>query len=56
MRLKYLPGLNALRFFAAFLVVISHANISLAKLGIYPASELAIVNRGGDAVDFFRGT
>ena len=53
MRLKYLPGLNALRFFAASLVVISHANISLDKLGICPASKLAILNRGGDAVGFF---
>lgn len=53
MQLKYLPGLNTLRFFAAFFVVISHANISLHKLGIYTASTLALVNRGGDAVDFF---
>ena len=53
MKPKYLPGLNALRFFAAFFVVISHANISLDKLGIYPASSLPFVNRGGDAVDFF---
>ena len=53
MKLKYLPGLNTLRFFAAAFVVISHANISLDKLGIYPASTRAFVNRGGDAVDFF---
>ena len=53
MKLKYLPGLNTLRFFAAGFVVISHANISLDKLGIYPASTWAFVNRGGDAVDFF---
>ena len=53
MRLKYLPGLNSLRFFAAFFVVISHANISLDKSGISPASSLAMLNRGGDAVDFF---
>lgn len=53
MKLKYLPGLNALRFFAAFFVVISHANISLDKLGIHKASNLAFLNRGGDSVDFF---
>jgi peptidoglycan/LPS O-acetylase OafA/YrhL len=53
MKLKYLPGLNSLRFFAAFFVVISHAGISLDKLGIQPASQLAFLNRGGDAVDFF---
>lgn len=53
MQFKYLPGLNSLRFFAAFFVVISHANISLHKLGIYTLSNLAFLNRGGDAVDFF---
>lgn len=53
MRSKYLPGLNALRFFAAFFVVISHANISLYKLGVEPSRQLAFLNRGGDAVDFF---
>ncbi|MBL0358818.1 MAG: acyltransferase [Chitinophagaceae bacterium] len=53
LKLKYLPGLNSLRFFAAFFVVISHAGISLDKLGIQPASGLAFLNRGGDAVDFF---
>lgn len=53
MKLKYLPGLNTLRFIAALFVVISHGNISLDKLGIYSASTLAFVNRGGDAVDFF---
>ncbi len=53
LQLKYLPGLNALRFFAAFFVVLSHGNISLDKLGIVPGSGLAFLNRGGDAVDFF---
>ena len=31
---KYLPGLDSLRFFAAFFVTISHANQSIIKLGI----------------------
>lgn len=53
MTIKYLPGLNALRFFAAFFVVISHGNISLDKLGVAPLSNLAFLNKGGDAVDFF---
>lgn len=53
MRLKYLEGLNSLRFFAALLVIISHANISLDKLNVYEHSSLAFLNRGGDAVDFF---
>jgi len=48
-----LKGLNSLRFFAAFFVILSHANISLDKLGIYRHSGLAFLNRGGDAVDFF---
>jgi peptidoglycan/LPS O-acetylase OafA/YrhL len=51
--IKYLPGLNALRFFAAFFVVISHANISIDKLGIAPLSKMAFLNKGADAVDFF---
>ena len=50
---KHLPGLNSLRFFAAFFVVISHANISMIKLGIYPQYNVAFLNKGGDAVDFF---
>jgi peptidoglycan/LPS O-acetylase OafA/YrhL len=49
----YLPGLNTLRFIAAFFVVISHANISLYKLGVYKECKFAFLNRGGDAVDFF---
>ena len=49
----YLPGLNTLRFIAAFFVVISHANISLFKLGIYDECKFPFLNRGGDSVDFF---
>lgn len=50
---KQLPGLNALRFFAAFFVVISHGNLALIKLGIYASCNAAFLNSGGDAVDFF---
>ncbi|MBU3715366.1 MAG: acyltransferase, partial [Ferruginibacter sp.] len=53
MKSNYLPGLNTLRFIAAFFVVISHANISLYKLGVYAECNFAFLNRGGDAVDFF---
>lgn len=53
MKIKYLTGINSLRFFAAFFVVISHANISLTKLGVYSFSSLTFLNRGGDAVEFF---
>lgn len=50
---KYLKGINTLRFFAAFFVIISHANISLTRLGIYKAVNYAFLHRGEDAVDFF---
>ena len=53
MKIKYLEGLNTLRFFAALFVIISHAKISLDKLGICKNVELAFLDRGGDAVDFF---
>lgn len=53
MHFKYLSGLNTLRFFAAFFVIISHGNISLNKLGISKLSNLAFLNRGEDAVNFF---
>lgn len=48
-----LPGLNALRFFAAFFVVVSHGHIALVKLGVSEVSPYAFFNRGGDAVEFF---
>lgn len=53
MKIKYLEGLNTLRFFAAFFVIISHAKISLDKLGICKDVNLAFLDRGADAVDFF---
>jgi len=53
MHFKYLSGLNTLRFFAAFFVIISHGNISLNKLGISKPTSLVFFNRGEDAVNFF---
>ena len=54
MTYKYLPGLDSLRFFAAFFVIISHANQSIIKLGIgIPCTLSPIFEKGGDAVDFF---
>ena len=51
---KYLPGLDTLRFFAAFFVIVSHANQSILKLGIdLPVTLMPIFQKGGDAVDFF---
>lgn len=46
-------GLNSLRFFAAFFVIISHGQISLWKLDILKEPTLTIFNRGGDGVEFF---
>jgi peptidoglycan/LPS O-acetylase OafA/YrhL len=52
-RIKYFDGLNSLRFFAAFLVIIYHANGSLIKLGLIQDTSIPILNKGSDAVDFF---
>jgi len=49
----YLKGLNTLRFFAAFFVIISHGAISLDKLSNAGISNMPVFNRGGDAVEFF---
>jgi peptidoglycan/LPS O-acetylase OafA/YrhL len=49
---NYLPGLNTLRFFAAFLVIISHAQQSVNKLNISNFTA-PILNRGKDGVEFF---
>jgi peptidoglycan/LPS O-acetylase OafA/YrhL len=50
---KYLEGLNTLRFFAAFLVIIYHAHKSLIKLRFMPDISVPILDKGTDAVDFF---
>ncbi|MDR3717117.1 MAG: acyltransferase [Puia sp.] len=49
----YLKGLNTLRFFAAFFVIISHGQISLYKMGLPDYINLPVFNRGSDAVEFF---
>jgi peptidoglycan/LPS O-acetylase OafA/YrhL len=49
----YLKGLNSLRFFAAFFVIIQHGQISLQKLGFTKYADLVFFNRGEDAVEFF---
>ena len=49
----YLKGLNSLRFFAAFFVIVSHGQISLWKLGVATQPKAAFFNRGGDGVEFF---
>jgi len=50
---SYLKGLNTLRFFAAFFVIIAHGNISLTKMGFDKFKDLPFFNRHGDAVEFF---
>ncbi len=53
MKGSYLKGLNTMRFFAAFFVIISHGEISLDKLGDTRFANWSVFNRGGDAVEFF---
>ncbi|HEV3413651.1 MAG TPA: acyltransferase [Puia sp.] len=50
---SYLKGLNTMRFFAAFFVIISHWQISMNKLGDYRFVNWAVFNRGWEAVEFF---
>ena len=51
--IKYFKGLNALRFFAAYLVVIHHAEQIRMKYGIFHLKEYSLFNNGGLAVTFF---
>ncbi len=54
MRIRYFPGLNGLRFLAAFLVLISHAYQTAVKVGfIGEVRSTVIFDRGAAAVDFF---
>ena len=52
MRIRYFPGLNGLRFIAAFFVLISHVHHSAVKVG-YAIPASVIFDRGAAAVDFF---
>lgn len=47
------PGLNALRFFAAYFVVLHHAEQARAKNGLANLKGFAAFNSGGFAVTFF---
>ena len=50
----YLPGLNALRFFAAFLVIITHIELLKGQLGFSNSWKfLERFNLGGLGVYFF---
>jgi len=50
---QYLEGLNSLRFFAAFFVLIGHCNHNLLLLDIKWNHKLAVLHKGDVAVDFF---
>ncbi len=49
----YFKGLNALRFFAALLVVIHHGEAIRKKNGLYNLEWLGFFRNGGNAVTFF---
>ncbi|MCP9747285.1 acyltransferase [Lacihabitans sp. CS3-21] len=51
--IKHFEGLNALRFFAAFLVVIHHAEAVRKKNGLFNLDWLSFFKNGGNAVTFF---
>jgi len=50
---KYFEGLNALRFFAAGLVVLFHIHINQAKFDLPKLMDLPILFKGREAVLFF---
>jgi len=51
--IQYFNGLNALRFFAAFFVVLQHAEQIRMKYGIAHLQQFSIFGNGGFAVTFF---
>ena len=51
--IKYFKGLDSLRFFAAFLVVLHHAEQIRMKYGLFNLKEYSLFNNGGIAVTFF---
>jgi peptidoglycan/LPS O-acetylase OafA/YrhL len=51
--IQYFSGLNALRFFAAFSVVLHHAEQIRMKNGLAHLQQLSMFNNGGLAVTFF---
>jgi peptidoglycan/LPS O-acetylase OafA/YrhL len=52
-QIKYLSGLNALRFFAAYFVVLHHAEQIRLKNGLFNLKGFSVFNNGGIAVTFF---
>jgi peptidoglycan/LPS O-acetylase OafA/YrhL len=52
-KIKFFEGLNGLRFIAAYLVVIHHAEQIRLKYGLFDLKEFTLFNNGGIAVTFF---
>jgi peptidoglycan/LPS O-acetylase OafA/YrhL len=52
-QIKYFSGLNALRFFAAFLVMLHHAEQIRLKNDIFNLKSISLFNNGAIAVTFF---
>jgi len=50
---KYFNGLNALRFFAAYLVVLHHAEQIRLKYHLFSLKQYSLFNNGGVGVTFF---
>ncbi|UKJ06419.1 acyltransferase family protein [Solitalea lacus] len=51
--IKYFPGLSALRFFAAYLVLMHHTETIRKKNGLFNLEELSLFKNGSTAVSFF---
>jgi len=51
--IKFFEGLNSLRFFAAFLVVMHHSETIRRKNGLYNLEWLGLFRNGNNAVTFF---
>lgn len=51
--ISFFEGLNALRFFAAFLVAMHHSETIRSKNGLYNLEWLGAFRNGGNAVTFF---
>ena len=52
-QVKYFDGLNALRFFAAYLVVLHHAEQIRLKYHLFSLKQYSLFNNGGVGVTFF---
>ncbi|SMO67828.1 acyltransferase family protein [Solitalea koreensis] len=51
--IKYFPGLSALRFFAAFFVLMHHSETIRKKYGLFNLEAFSLFQNGSTAVSFF---